>query len=82
MTAFVFQLYHVIREIQPMLYFFLGFHVSKTEIEKLILSQLNGIELILLTANCEVLQIQQFLILDILLHLKQQVQQLRMKKMY
>ena len=61
--------------------FFLGFHVSNTEIEKLILSQLNGIKskfLILLRANCEVLQIQQFSTLDIILHLQQQVQQLRM----
>jgi hypothetical protein len=61
--------------------FSLGFHVSTAEIEKLILSQLNGIKskfLIFLRANCKVLQIQQFLTLDILLHLEQQVQQLRM----
>jgi hypothetical protein len=41
--------------------YFVGFHVSNTEIEKLILSRLNGIKskfLILLRANCEVLQIQ------------------------
>jgi hypothetical protein len=61
--------------------YFVGFHVSNTEIEKSILSQLNGIKskfLILLRANCEVLQIQQFWMLDILLHLEQQSQQLRM----